>query len=857
MLKTTLPRLQISVLVCLSLCILTEAAGRKLDTGYDAWLGYRAIEDETARQRYDRLPAVVVALSDSIVIKAAQGEMIAGVRGLLGRTLRAETKLPSEDAILIGTTGEIKKAIPSFAAAPGLQDDGLQDDGFLLKTVKLGGHSYLIVSGANDRGALYAAFALLRKINLGEPVDALDYRENPYAPVRMLNHWDNLDGTIERGYAGRSIFFENNNVVADLSRVRDYARLMASTGINGCSINNVNANPRVITAEFLPQIARIAEVFRPWGVRLFVSVDFSSPQKIGGLDTFDPLDRRVADFWKKTVDGIYSAIPDFGGFVLKADSEGRLGPSAYNRTHADAANVIARALKPHGGLIFYRGFVYDHHMDWRNLKNDRAAAAYDNFKKLDGEFDDNVILQIKHGPIDFQVREPASPLFGALEHTNQVVELQITQEYTGQQRHLCFLIPMWKEVLDFDMHAKGAGTPVKQLVAGKTFNRPVGGFVAVSNVGLDRNWLGHHLAVANLYGFGRLAWNPDLSSEQIAREWTRQTFNDDAQVVKTISDMLVRSWSIYEKYTGPLGAGTLTDIINIHYGPAIESSEYNGWGQWHRADEKGIGMDRTVATGTGFIGQYRPPVARVFESLETCPDELLLFMHHVPYTHVLHSGKTVIQHIYDSHYEGASEAEGLVEEWKTLKGRIDELRYYEVLDRLEYQAGHARVWRDSVCNWFLRKSGIADLRGRAGKFPNRIEAENMRLDGYESEEITPWEAASGAKAIRCARTDGPCRASSRYEGKAGWFDLGVEYFDENDGQSTFKLYVAGQLVDSWIADAHLPTKLPDSHSSIRRRICGIALRPGDEIRIEATAEGDEAASVDYLEIEPAHDSPGK
>ena len=843
-------RTRVSVLLCLALsafatvCAMASPPAR--EPGYDAWLRYDAIDEQIARRAYDRLPAVVVALDQSLVVNSAREELLGGVRGMLGRTLRVESRLPQEDAIVMGRLDAVRNAFPALNPRAALKDDG-----FLLKTLKREGRSYLIITAASDRGVLYGAFALLRRIGLRQPIDSLDEQENPYAPVRMLNHWDNLDGTIERGYAGPSIFFANNNVVADLSRVRDYARLMASVGLNACSINNVNANPRVIAAEFLPQLARISEVFRPWGVRLFVSIDFSSPQKIGGLDTFDPLDARAAEWWKKKADEIYNVVPDFGGFVLKADSEGRLGPSAYGRTHADAANVIARALGPHKGVIFYRGFVYDHHMDWRNLKNDRAAAAYNNLHPLDGQFDDNVALQIKHGPIDFQVREPASPLFGGLEKTNQVIELQITQEYTGQQRHVCFLVPMWKEVLDFDMHAKGAGTPVKQLVGGHTFNRPIGGFVAVSNVGQSPTWLGHHLAMANLYGFGRLAWNPDLTSKQIADEWTRLTFGHDPQVVAGVTALELDSWPVYEKYTGPLGAGTLTDIINIHYGPAPESSEYNGWGQWHRADEKGVGMDRTVATGTGYIGQYRPPVAKLYEQLATCPDELLLFMHHVPYTHVLKSGKTVSQHIYDSHYEGAEAAAGFVTRWRALKGRVDEARYEDVLAKLEYQAGHARVWRDSICNWFLRKSGISDAKGRAGHYPNRVEAEAMRLAGYRVTDITPWEAASGSKAIECAGSERRCAASFIYEGRAGWYDLDVQYFDESDGRSAYKLFVGEQLVDEWLADDHLPTTKPDSHSSTRRRVRGLALRPGDVVRIEATSDGSENASVDYVEINPA------
>jgi alpha-glucuronidase len=843
-------RMGIGALLCLTLSVFAvmcvHASPQSRESGYDAWLRYDAIDESVARRAYDRLPAVVIALDQSVVINSAREELLGGVRRMLGRHLRIESRLPAEDAIVVGTLDALRAIFPALnPRAP------LKADGFLLKSLTREGHTYLIITATNDRGVLYGAFALLRRIALHQPIDALDEQDSPYAPVRMLDHWDNLDGTIERGYAGPSIFFASNKVVDDLSRVRDYARLMASVGLNACSINNVNANPRVITGEFLPQLARINEVFRAWGVRLFVSVDFSSPQKIGGLDTFDPLDARVVEWWKKKADEIYQVIPDFGGFVLKADSEGRLGPSAYGRTHADAANVIARALRLHGGVIFYRGFVYDHHMDWRNLKNDRAAAAYNNLHPLDGQFDDNVALQIKHGPIDFQVREPASPLFGGLEKTNQVIELQITQEYTGQQRHLCFLVPMWKEVLDFDMHARGAGTPVKQLVAGRTFNRPIGGFVAVSNVGQSPTWLGHHLAMANLYGFGRLAWNPDLTSKQIADEWTRLTFGHDPQVVASISSLELDSWPVYEKYTGPLGAGTLTDIINIHYGPAPESSEYNGWGQWHRADDKGVGMDRTQATGTGYIGQYRPAVAKMYESLATCPDELLLFMHHVPYTYVLKSGKTAIQHIYDSHYEGAEAAAGFVTRWRALKGRVDEARYNDVLAKLEYQAGHARVWRDSICNWFLRQSNISDAKGRAGHPANRVEAEAMQLAGYRVTDITPWEAASGSKAIECAGSGKPCAASYRFEGRAGWYDLDVQYFDENDGRSTFKLFVGEQLVDEWLADDQLPTTKPDSHSSTRRPIRGLALRPGDVIRITATADGSEQAGVDYIEINPA------
>ena len=642
-----------------------------------------------------------------------------------------------------------------------------------------------------------------------------------------------------------------DTVRPDLSRAQAYARLLASVGIKACAINNVNANPKVLTPEFMPALVRVAEAFRPWGVRLAIAVDFSSPQKIGGLDTFDPVDARVAAFWKARVDDIYAAIPDFAGIVLKADSEGRVGPSAYGRSHADAANVIARALAPHGGVLFYRGFVYDHHMDWRNPANDRARAAYDNFMPLDGQFDDNVILQVKHGPIDFQVREPASPLFGALRKTNLAIELQITQEYLGQQRHVVYLPPMWKTTLDFDTQADGPGTPVRAIVSGAVFKRPTSGYVGVSNVGLSDNWLGHDLAMANLYGFGRLAWNADLTSQQIGDEWTRQTFSADPRIATGITSLLLDSWPAYEHYTGPLGAGTLTDIIGVHYGPGVESSERNGWGQWHKADASGIGMDRTSATGTGYISQYSPPVAQMFESLATCPEALLLFMHHVPYTHVLANGDTVIQRIYDTHYQGAEEAAGFVTRWKSLESGIDPERYHAVLEKLEYQAGHAIVWRDAVVGWFLRTSGIADAKGRAGTFPGRIEAEQMRLDGYVVTDVTPLETASGGKAVVCPAAR--CTATYRYTGQAGSFDIAVLFYDEANGASNFSMSVDGRTVDTWSATLDIPTRAPNGHSATRRVVHGVRLAPGATMVIEGRPDGTEPAPLDYIELRRTDD----
>lgn len=806
------------------------------ETGRDAWLRYQRLSNPPP------VPGTLVILGESPILGNAREEFLRGVRAMTGRLPRIESQVPKGGAVVIGKAADIR-------AAGLIGEDRVAAEGYLLRGVQRDGATSVVVAGGDDRGVLYGVFALLRKIALGEALTRLNEQSAPYAPIRWVNHWDNLDGTIERGYGGRSIFWEGLHARADLTRVAEYGRLLASLGINGCSINNVNVNPRILATDFLPEIARIADVLRSWGVRTAISVDFGSPRAVGGIDTFDPRDPKVIAWWRAKTDEVYKAVPDLAGFIIKADSEGRVGPSAYGRTHADAANVVARALAPHGGLIFYRGFVYDNKMDWRNLKNDRARAADDNFRALDGKLDANAVVQIKNGPIDFQVREPASPLFGTLEKTNQVIELQITQEYFGQARHTVFLAPMWKDVLDFDLQAKGPGTPVKALVAGKVFERPIGGIVGVSNVGLDENWLGNHLSQANLYAFGRLAWNPDLSSARISDEWTRLTFGSNPAVVAAVNSIQLTSYRTFENYTGPLGLQTLTDIVGNHYGVSVEASERNGWGQWHRADDKGVGMDRTSATGTGFIGQYRPAVAQRFESLSSCPDELLVFLHHVPYTHRLKSGKTVIQHLYDSHYEGASAVENYVRQWRTLEGLVDERRYLEILSQLEYQAGQAEVWRDAVVNWFHRASGVADARGRAGQHPQRWEAESMTLDKYAAVEVTPWETASGGKAVSCSAAT--CSAKFQWQGTAGWYDLKVRYFDQNNGRASFTTHVGAQVVDQWVAADRVPSAKLDGSTSSRRIAVGVALKPGDEIRIVGVPEAGESAALDYVEILPA------
>jgi alpha-glucuronidase len=711
---------------------------------YKCWLQYAPIEDRTWREEAARCCAEIVSLGGGsgadVLRRSALDELKTGLSGMLGTVPRVRDRIGTGSALVLATAEELREA--GIAPPPELERIG--DEGFVIRTVPRGDERLILLAGRTGRGVLYAAYRFLALLAAGgtaslaggvpgasadgslnasavgssdissaERLDRLDVAEAPVNGLRMINHWDNMDGSIERGYAGRSIFYRNHRIVDDLSRVRDYARLLASVGINAISINNVNVHDeetKLIT-DHLPDVARVADVFRAYGIRLFLSINFASPVQIGGLPTADPLDPDVRRWWAQVADNLYRAIPDFGGFLVKADSEFRPGPFTYGRNHADGANMLADALAPHGGLVIWRCFVYNCLQDWRDRKTDRARAAYDHFLPHDGQFRENVLLQIKNGPMDFQVREPVSPLFGGMSKTNQLLELQITQEYTGQQRHLCYLVTQWKEVLDFDTHAKGPGSTVARIASGSLFNRPLGGFAGVSNIGDDENWTGHLLAQANLYGFGRLAWNPALTAEDIAREWILLTFGGDEEVLRTVSRMLLESWNIYESYTAPLGVGWMVNPGH-HYGPNVDGYEYTKWGTYHFADHHGIGVDRTVRTGTGYTAQYHPPVSDMYESLDTCPDELLLFFHHVPYTHRLKSGKTVIQHIYDTHFEGAERAAGLVEAWRTLEGKMDEERYRSVLERLMEQAEHAKEWRDVINTYFYRKSGIPDAHNR-------------------------------------------------------------------------------------------------------------------------------------------------
>ncbi|RBQ68221.1 hypothetical protein FVER14953_08824 [Fusarium verticillioides] len=833
-----------TLLFALFTCVIAE-------DGVDGWLRYARLPSSVSINAKSFPQKIhVIGGSAKSPLGSAASELQKGYSGILNIDLKTESSSKSCDfsqSIVVTTEENLKKACKGKLSHPKLEADG-----YWLST---SGSSVKIV-GQNERGALYGAFEYLSMLGQGN-FKKVERASNPSAPIRWANQWDNLNassthGSIERGYGGPSIFFDGvKNVRKDLSRVPLFGRLLASIGINAVVINNVNADIRLFNSENRKGLIEIADLLRPWGVQVGLSLNFASPQSLGGLDTFDPLDEKVIKWWHDLTDGLYNGIPDMAGYLVKANSEGQPGPITYNRTLADGANMFAKALEPYGGVVMFRAFVYDK-LDWNDWKADRANAAVEFFKELDGKFDDNVVVQIKYGPIDFQIREPVSPLFAHLRKTNSAIELQISQEYLGQQCHLVYLPPLWKTILDFDMRIDGKKSQVRDIVSGKVFKRRLGGYAGVTNVGLDKTWLGSHLSMSNLYAFGRLAWDPTADSKEILEDWTRLTFGLDNEVRKAITDMSMASWPAYENYSGNLGIQTLTDILYAHYGPNPASQDNNGWGQWTRATRDHIGMDRTVKNGTGNAGQYPSEIAKRFESTETTPDDLMLWFHHVPYTFKLHSGKTVIQHFYDAHYKGAATAQTFHKTWASLKGKIDNDRLEHDLFRLKYQAGHSIVWRDAINEFYRNLSGIPDKQNRVRNHPYRIEAEKMELDGYKPVNVTPTETASKYVAIY---TNSTGTASTTLKSPKGTYNVAVNYYDIVGGKSTWSVYLNKRLIGKWVGDneerlGHWPSEFLDGHSATRITFEGVKIQPGDKLVIIGKADGKETAALDYVSVLP-------
>ena len=686
--------LRLAAIATFVVALPAAVANVRAESGYDLWLRYPAIPDTTVRAAYRQGANAVVAPSRSPTGEVIAAELLRGLSGLLGSPVARVDRVAGAGAIVAATP-----STSPIVAALGWSDAlaRVGDEGYVIRTATVAGVPVTVVASTGEAGVLYGVFHLLRLIQTGEPIAHVDVAERPRIARRLLNHWDNLDGSIERGYAGRS-FWWPEQVPA---RIADYARANASIGINGTVVNSVNANPQSLTAPFIARAAAIADQLRPYRIRVYLAANFAAPRVIGGLTSNDPLDPAVARWWRAKSDEIYARIPDFGGFVVKANSEGQPGPQDYGRTHADGANALAEAVAPHGGVVMWRAFVYNVEVD-----PDRVKRAYAEFVPLDGKFRPNVFAQVKNGPLDFQPREPFHPMFGAMPQTPLMAELQVTQEYLGHSNHLVYLAPMWKEFLDADTYARGPGSRVARIVDGSLDGRRETGMAGVANTGLDTNWTGHDFGQANWYAFGRLAWNPDLSSERIADEWIRMTWGGAPAVVATIRSIMLDSREIYVRYTMPLGLHHL--IGGDHYAPMPENPDPRraDWSAiyYHRADADAVGFDRT-RRGSAGVDQYRAPLREWWNDPATTPDELLLWFHRLPWNYRMKSGRTLWEEIVLAYTRGAEEARGLEARWTTLRGAIDDERYQAVLARLRRQSDDAAAWRDKCVRYFETARG--------------------------------------------------------------------------------------------------------------------------------------------------------
>jgi alpha-glucuronidase len=705
----------------LTFLTLALAATLSADDGYRLWLRYDPVADPALRQTYaSAISEIVIPENAPPVVASARDELVTGLRGLLSVDVPVTTRATRNGALILATPRD--PWIASVISESDLRTASVE--GYLLRRIAhAGGHRTLIVAN-RPSGLLYGAFALLRHLQLGQPLEGLNVVSAPRIERRLLNHWDDLNRHVERGYAGFSLWEWFYLPEIRNPRYRDYARALASLGLNGTVVTNVNANAQILTAPYLAKVAALAQEFRPWGVRVYLTARFSAPIEIGGLQTADPLDPAVAAWWREKAVEIYRAIPDFGGFLVKANSEGQPGPQDYGRTHADGANVIADAVAPFNGIVMWRAFVYS-----PDNNDDRVKQAVTEFAPLDGQFRQNVIVQIKNGPLDFMPREPFSPLFGAMPKTRLAAELQITQEYLGQSIDLAFLAPLWKEVLDADTYAQGKGTTIASIVDGTAKLQHPSVIAGVANTGTDRNWTGHLLAQANWYAFGRLAWDHQLGSDRIADEWTRLTFGHDATVVATITRMLLGSRETVVNYSMPLG---LTHIMaeGHHYGPGpwvdLKGAGRPDWTAvyYHKAAADGIGFDRT-ATGSNALAQYAPEWQKLWGSLETCPENLLLWFHRVPWDHRMKSGRPLWDELCLRYQQGVDEVRALRRDWDSLKGRIDEERFTHVAQRLARQEKEAIHWRDACLQYFQQFS--------KRPLPAGVEAPTLPLSHYTSQ----------------------------------------------------------------------------------------------------------------------------
>jgi alpha-glucuronidase len=697
------------------------------EDGSKLWLRYVKVPLPGLLAEYAAALNHVVKAGSSGTLQAAQSELVTGLSGLLGVAVPVSDQPTGDGAVVLGTP-ESSALVKESSLAARLSTVG--PEGYVVGAADVGGKKAIVVAANTDVGVLRGSFALLRHLQCHRSVSGLALSGAPKIKRRLLNHWDNLDGTVERGYAGRSLWNWSTLPATISQRYTDYARANASIGINGTVLTNVNSNAQILTAANLDKVAALANAFRPYGIAVYLTARFSAPIEIGGLSTADPLSSDVKNWWATKVAEIYKKIPDFGGFLVKANSEGQPGPQQYNRTHADGCKMLADALAPNGGIVMWRAFVYGAN------DTDRIRQAYDEFKPLDGKFGANAMVQVKNGPLDFQPREPFSPLFGAMPNTPLSLELQITKEYLGEDTHLAYVGPLYEEVLKSDTYAKGQGSTVARIVDGTTHGYTTTAIAGVSNIGSDTNWTGSHFNQANWYVYGRMAWDPDATAKDIADEWIRQTFSNDPAVVAPVTAMMMDSRQALVNYMTPLGLAHIMGTDH-HYGPGpwvnnLGTASWNPF-YYHKADGTGIGFDRT-SKGSNAVAQYASTVRDKLENRASVPDDLLLFIQRVGWDDKLNSsGRSIWEELVHRYSLGVDAVSTIREAWNTVEGRIDTKRFKEVSDFLQIQHYEARWWRDACLQYFASvskktiPSGYAppahDLqwyKGLAGKCPSDV-----------------------------------------------------------------------------------------------------------------------------------------
>jgi alpha-glucuronidase len=707
---------------------LPDAASLKDEDGSSLWLRYPQVPIPGRLAEYAAAFSQVVSAADSPSVNAAEAELVQGLSGLTGKAIKLETSVTGPGAVVIGiATSPLIKDLPLAARLATLGPEG-----YLVESAQSGGQPVTVVAANTEVGVLYGAFALLRHLQRHNSLASLALSGSPKLKNRILNHWDNLDGSVERGYAGKSIWsWSTLPGSASTATIKNYARANASLGINGTVLTNVNSNAQFLTAAYLSKVKALADVLRPYGIKVYLTARFSAPVEIGSLSTADPLDAGVKKWWTDKADEIYAQIPDFGGFLIKANSEGQPGPQDYSRTHADGANMFAAALKSRG-IVLWRAFVYSN-----TSPPDRIKQAYEEFKPLDGKFSAGVLVQVKNGPLDFQPREPFHPLFGAMPQTPLALELQVTKEYLGEDTHLAYLGPLYEEVLKADTKVKSAGASVARVIDGTLHQYAVTAISGVANIGNDTNWTGSHMNQANWYVFGRMAWDPDISAEAVADEWVRQTFSNDPIVVTPVVKLMMGSHQALVSYMTPLGLAHIMGSDH-HYGPApwvndLSRVEWNPV-YYHKADAQGLGFDRTTQ-GSNAVGQYSAAVGQTLGSRDTVPDDLLLFFHHVGWQEKLAvSNRTLWEELVYRYSRGVDDVGLMRDAWKTVQGRVDAKRFDDVSKFLQTQHYEARWWRDACLSYFGSISKQAIPAGYA--MPAKTLAEYQGLKSQCPTDVT-------------------------------------------------------------------------------------------------------------------------